>query len=155
MRKRISKPSDISDSASGPWLDLASLACVEITSECDWSPIEAALTSDVGTGWKASEPGIQVIRLLFDEPTTIQRVLLEFVEKDTDRTHEFSLRWSKDGEVYDEIVRQRWNFSPAGATHEREDYQFDLQNARVLELRIIPDIRGGSALASLAQLRLA
>jgi hypothetical protein len=36
-----------------------------------------------------------------------------------------------------------------------EDYNVDLVGVTVLELRIVPDISGGSARASLAQLRVA
>jgi len=40
-------------------------------------------------------------------------------------------------------------------TREFEDYAVDLAGVRALELRIVPDISGGDARASLAQLRLA
>jgi hypothetical protein len=42
-----------------------------------------------------------------------------------------------------EIVRQQWNFSPEGATAEREDYRVALTEVTILELSIIPDITGG------------
>ena len=42
-----------------------------------------------------------------------------------------------------------------GAASEIEDLHVELQGVTVLELSIIPDISGGSALASLAQFRLA
>jgi hypothetical protein len=66
------------------------------------------------------------------------------------------LRWSPDGgKSFREILRQQWNFSPEGATSETEDLHVDLPAVTVLELSIIPEISGGNALASLAQLRLA
>jgi hypothetical protein len=66
------------------------------------------------------------------------------------------LRWSPDGgKSYQEIVRQQWNFSPLGATSEKEDYPVELAAVTVLELSIIPDISGKDAVASLEQLRLA
>ena len=43
-------------------------------------------------------------------------------------------------------------FSPQGATRETEDHRVDLSSVTVLELSIIPDISGGNAHASLAQL---
>jgi hypothetical protein len=52
-------------------------------------------------------------------------------------------------------LRQQYNFSPPGAAREVEDYDVDLDAVTVLELRIVPDISGGSARASLAQLRVA
>jgi len=64
------------------------------------------------------------------------------------------LRWSPDGDTFDDIVRQQWNFSPQGATSEVEDVRVDLGGVTVLELAITPDIGGGDAPASLARLRL-
>jgi hypothetical protein len=52
-------------------------------------------------------------------------------------------------------VRQQYNFSPPGTTWEVEDYEIDLDGVTVLELKIVPDINGGRAHASLAQLRVA
>ena len=54
-----------------------------------------------------------------------------------------------------EIVRQQWNFEPSGSTSESEDYEVELPGVAALELHIVPDISGGSARASLAELRLA
>jgi hypothetical protein len=72
------------------------------------------------------------------------------------RTQEYVLRWSADGgRSFREIVRQQWNFSPQGTTSETEDHHIELPVVTVLELSIIPDISGGNAVASLAQLRLA
>jgi hypothetical protein len=129
---------------------------VEITSEDAAHPIECAVLPGRSSGWRASEPGAQTIRLLFAHPQRLRRILIEFVEPVTERIQEFVMRWSQDGgQSYREILRQQWNFSPQGATHEKEDYRFDLSSVTVLELIIIPDINGGDAYASLAQLRLA
>ena len=66
------------------------------------------------------------------------------------------LRWSPDGgQSYREIVRQQYNFSPPAVTREFEDYAVDLAGVTTLELRIVPDVSGGDARASLAQLRIA
>jgi hypothetical protein len=135
------------------WLDLEKLAQVAITSEDENHPIESALTG-VGSGWRASRQGEQVVRLLFDEPIGVRRILVVF-EESAARTQEFVLRWSPDrGGSYTEIVRQQYTFSP-GTTREVEDYTVDLKAVTLLELRIVPDIQGGTARASLRQLRLA
>ncbi len=157
MRKRIipSVPKDTS-APDEEWLDLERLAQVEITSEDAAHPIESALLPDRGTEWRAAAPGKQTIRLLFVHPQHLRRIRLQFVEPVTERTQEFVLRWSPDsGQSFREIVRQQWNFSPQGGTYETEDYRVDLLGVTLLELSIIPDISGGSAHASLAQLRLA
>ena len=59
------------------------------------------------------------------------------------------------GRSYREIVRQQYNFSPPDMTRELEDYTVDLVAVTALELRIIPDIGGGDARASIARLRIA
>ena len=81
---------------------------------------------------------------------------MQFEEFDLERTQEYVLRWSADGgQTFREIVRQQWNFSPRGANHESEDHRVDLPGVNVLELVINPDVGGGGAFASLAQLRVA
>jgi hypothetical protein len=79
-----------------------------------------------------------------------------FQEDEQSRTQQFVLRWSPDGGgSYREIVRQQYNFSPPGTTSESEDYKLDLDGVTALEVDIVPDISGGPARASLAQLLLA
>jgi hypothetical protein len=129
---------------------------VEVTSEDVDHPIEAALLPGHGSGWRAAAPGGQTIRLLFTRPQRLTRISLRYDEPVTERTQEYVLRWSADsGKSYREIARQQWNFSPQGATSETEDHRADLLAVTALELRIVPDISGGSAVASLARLRLA
>jgi hypothetical protein len=138
------------------WLDLQRLAQVELTSEEATHPIEAALIPSVGLGWRAAQAGEQTIRLLFDELQLVRRIQLLFHEDQQARTQEFVLRWSPDaGKSYREIVRQQYNFSPPELTREFEDYTVDLIGVTALELRIVPDISGGDARASVAQLRIA
>jgi len=157
MRKRIigHGPGGVAAAEPG-WIDLEHLAQVEITSEEVGCEIESALIPRMGSGWRAAQPGEQTIRLRFDEPLRLKRIRLVFHEDEQERTQEFVLRWSSDGgQSYREIVRQQYNFSPPGAARELEDYDIDLDGVTVLELRIVPDISGGSIRASLAQLRLA
>jgi hypothetical protein len=157
MRKRIIShaPGEVAAAEPG-WLDLEHLAQVEITSEDADHPIESALIPRMGSGWRAAQLGEQTIRLRFDEPLRLQRIRLVFHEDEQERTQEFVLRWSPDGgQSYREILRQRYNFSPPKAARELEDYDINLDGVTALELKINPDISGGSARASLAQLRLA
>ena len=133
------------------WLNLEHLADVELTSEDSAHPIESALLSMSGSGWRAAEAGEQTIRLVFKSPQQIRRIWLEFVEPLTERTQQFLLRWSADGgKSFREIAQQQWNFSPHGATHETEDYRVDLSGVSMIELNIIPNTSGGHARASLA-----
>jgi hypothetical protein len=157
MRKRLINQTPQNVSPVDPsWLDLQRLAQVELTSEEAAHPIEAALLPSVGAGWRAVQAGEQTIRLLFDELQRVRRIQLLFHEDQQARTQEFVLRWSPDaGQSYREIVRQQYTFSPPGMTREFEDYTVDLAGVAALELRIIPDISGGDARASVAQLRIA
>ena len=157
MRKTILPQERRSDvDIDHEWLDLGNLAQVEISSEDPMHPIESALQHGKGSGWRAAEPGKQVVRLLFDQPQSIERIYLLVNEQELSRTQEFVLRWSHDhGRTYREIVRQQYNFNPPGTTSELEDYTVELSGVTGLELSITPDIAGSGALASIARLRLA
>lgn len=138
------------------WLNEEALAEVEVTSEDAEYPIEAGLLPGTATGWRAAQPGPQTVRLVFNQPQAIKRLHLQFDETELERTQQFVLRWSADGgHSYREILRQQYNFSPPDTTRECEDYSLNLAGATTLELNIIPDISGGSARASLTQLRFA
>jgi hypothetical protein len=153
MRKQVIKRSDPATNP-GP-LNLEKLGRVEVTSEDQSCPIEAALVQGIAPGWRAAEAGEQVIRLRFDEPLRLQRIQLLFIEEHEARTQEFVLRWSCDrGDTYRELFRQQYNFAPQGSTRESEDYDVDLDGVTALELSIVPDISRGPAVASLAALRL-
>jgi len=155
MRKRLLSSAPEPTDAGG-WLDLESLAVVEITSEDPDRPIESALLPAAGPGWRAAGPGPQTIRLVFDAPQSLHRIRLEFSEATAERTQEYVLRWSADGgREFRDVVRQQWNFSPGGSTHQIEVHAVDLPGVTVLELEITPDLGGGSAPASLEKLSLA
>lgn len=158
MRKRIIGQADkVPDRSALQWLSLEELAEVEVTSEDPGFQIESAFTLEgEGRGWRAAEPGEQRVRIIFDAPTTVRLIQLQFVENETARTQEFVLRWStKPSGDLSEIVRQQWTFSPNGSTQENEDYAVSLTALRVLELAIKPEISGGNAHASLAAWRVA
>jgi hypothetical protein len=155
MRKRLtlSESRSVSDQA---WLNLETTATLELTSEDERHPIEAALSSSGRQGWRAAGPGPQTIRLVFDQPQRLRRINLVFNEAETSRTQEFVLRWRSEADPgFREIVRQQWNFNPPQTAREIEDYQVDLASVKVLELEIVPDIGGGDTYASLENLRLA
>ena len=138
------------------WVDVDRIASVEVTSEESDYPIESALLLEGKRGWRAANPGTQTIRLIFDEPQKLRRILLVFEDSENSRTQEFVLRWSPDIESsFREILRQQWNFSPADSVRETEDYAVELSEVKVLELMIVPDKSGGGVRASLTSLRLA
>jgi hypothetical protein len=157
MRKRIISPVQPDAAPLGQeWLDLEQLAEAEISSEDAAHPIESALLPGQASGWRAGAPGKQTIRLIFAEPQRLQRIWLNFIERQAERTQEYLLRWSPDGgQSFHDIARQQWNFSPEGATTETEDHHVNLAAVTVLELIITPGTTGGDAIASLDKLRLA
>jgi hypothetical protein len=86
---------------------------------------------------------------------SLHRIQLRFHEAESERRQEFTVRWSSAaGGPAKEIVRQQWNFSPAGSTTEIEDYAVDLDGVSALELAIQPDVGRRDAVASLAVCRL-
>lgn len=159
MRKSMINPTDeIISSFDDKYLDLEQLAQVEFTSESMDHPIESALllNADSNSGWKAESTGEQTIRIVFDDPCTVEHIVILIEEHERSRTQEFVILWLMDSEtVYREIVRQQFHFSPPDTTNQIEHYEVGLTRLKALELRIIPDICGGEACATLKQLRLA
>jgi hypothetical protein len=155
MRKRTITPEGGTGHPSASWIDLDDVAEVEITSEDPDHPIENALVGTDADGWRAAGPGPQTIRLIFGKPQDIRRIQLEFRDVGVERTQEFVLRWSSGAGEGKEIVRQQWNFSPAGSTSQTEDFTVELPAVATLELIITPDIAGGDAAATLTRLRVA
>lgn len=157
MRKKIinSIAQNVEPSIEDNWLNIENIAEVEITSEDERYPIESALTLDSSSGWVAGEEGMQTIRVVFNDPQNIQKIMLKFSESSIERTQEYVLNWyAVNGESH-EIARQQWNFSPDGSTVEVENFHVNLADVSVLELCINPNISSRHSIASLEQLRVA
>ena len=155
MRKTIKNSEIALASETTPWLDLGTIARVEVTSEDGQYPIESAFDERDERGWRAAERGKQTVRLYFDEPQRVRRIRLRFIELEAERTQQFTLQWSKDKtDELRPLFQQQWNFSPSGSTSEIEDYEVNLDGVAILQLVIDPDIARGPAVASLASWRL-
>jgi hypothetical protein len=139
--------------SSRKWLDLNHVGQVKITSEDSDHPIDDALIPGIEKGWSAKQSGKQTLVVRFHAPQNVKRVRLIFKEDYFSRTQEFLLRWSKDGSVFEDVVRQQYNFSPG--TMEIEEYEVNLKSVKALQLIIVPDISGGPAIATLSELRIA
>jgi hypothetical protein len=157
MRKHIINATEPNPpQTSEQWLDVEEIARVEVSSEDPQNPIESAFKRGESIGWRASQPGEQTIRLLFDEPKDLRRIWLRFSEPQVERTQQFTLRWADNQTgTLREIVRQQWNFNPRSSTTEVEDYKVDLNHAVSLELIIDPDLGKNQAFAVLAGWRVA
>jgi hypothetical protein len=152
MKKRKISLGETTGVEEPEWLTLE----VEITSESAEHPIEAALVPGKMGGWRAETSGKQTIRVRFEQPRPVRNVRVVIEERERARTQEFVLRAAVEpAGPWREIARQQFNFSPAGATREQEDYQIALPSVAGLELTITPEIGGGDARASLQQLRVA
>jgi hypothetical protein len=155
MRKFIvplSKASTVSGTSDG-WLDLQQIASADISSEDPQHPFENALTGE--GGWRAADPGPQVIRLNFDHPQSIRRIRLQFREEQRERAQEFALFASSAANQRREIVRQQWTFSPGGSATEVEDYTVDLPAILSLQLEIDPGRHDKLAMATLESISVA
>lgn len=154
---RAANPNAPEPRLSSGWLDLESLARVELGAREKPDELKAsALAKDSATPWWPHDPGHQTIRLSFDVPQNIKRIRVVFEEGEQERTQEFALRWRAQGsDAFREILRQQYVFSPHGSTREVEEYQVDLRELICIELSILPDLNGRMAFASLSHLGLA
>jgi hypothetical protein len=157
MQKRmIDQPTGRDAGAEEAWLDVETLARVDLTSEHPAFPFESALHAGSGPGWRAHAPGVQTLRLQFATPQPIRRVRLVFEEATHARTQEFTLAYATAPGQHDrEVVRQQYTFSPPTTTREVEEYTVALEPVTALELRIVPSISGGAVYASLREWRIA
>jgi hypothetical protein len=156
MRKIIKSADPAAGLEKASWLDVSAIAQVEVTSEDPQYPIESVFAEGETRGWRASEQGKQTIKLFFDEPQRIRRIWLQFVERQNERTQQFTLQWSKDKtDALRPLFQQQWNFSPSGSTSQLEDYKVELSGVWMLQLVVDPDIGRERTVASLEKWRLA
>ncbi len=154
MRKQITGAvSGGAGSTGGKWLDLETLAQVEVSSEADGFPVEGVFTPGSSRPWQAAFPGVARLVLRFDAPLLIAQVLLHCVDAEHERTQEWALRARLADGTEREIVRQGWNFSPGGSTEQREVYTLNLGSVRELALSIDPDRGRDRYPATLAEWR--
>jgi hypothetical protein len=89
-----------------------------------------------------------------DRPQTISGLVYEVEETTRKRTQEVRVEASEDGgQSYRQILVQEYNFSPGGATYQREEHRFNLRQVTHLRLTIVPN-KSGSGTATLTALSL-
>jgi hypothetical protein len=139
-------------------IDIASCATVAYSSEDPAHPVEHLLDGHSGPGatrWMSARPDTtEHIVIEFDRPQAISRLVYEVEETMRERTQEVRVEVSEDGgRSYRQILVQEYNFSPGGATYQREEQRVNLRQVTHLRLTIVPN-KSGSGTATLTTLRL-
>jgi len=158
VRKRPLAADTAAAARAADEIDIAGCATIAYSSEDPAHPVENLLDGKSGPGgtrWISARPDTtEHIVVEFDEPQTISRLVYEVEETMRDRTQEVRVEASNDGgRTYRQILVQEYNFSPRGATFQREEQRFDLRQVSHLRLTIVPN-KSGSGGASLIALRL-
>jgi hypothetical protein len=139
-------------------IDIAGCATIAYSSEDPAHPVEHMLDGRNGPGatrWVSARPDtVEHIVIEFDRPQPVSRLLYEVEETLRERTQEVHLDVSEDGgQSYRQILVQEYNFSPRGATYQREEQRFNLRQVTHLRLTLVPN-KSGSGTASITALRL-
>jgi hypothetical protein len=158
LRKQILRAQTPAPASRAGEKDIAATATVMVTSETADHPIDNAFDSQRGLGasrWVAAEPGDQTLIVAFDTPERLRQVCLEVEEPDVSRVQELQVAISCDGgATYRDLLRQEYNFSPSGATFEREEWAVDAEGVTHVRIVIRPDKGGKPCRATLTSLAL-
>lgn len=158
LRKRLLEAEPTTSAGTDNEIDIVGCATIAYSSEDPAHPIEHAFDGRDGPGvtrWISARPDtVERIIVEFDEPQPISRLVYEVEEAVRERTQEVCVEVSENGgRTYRQILIQEYNFSPGGATYQREELRFNLLQARRLRLTIVPN-KNGSGTATLTTLRL-
>lgn len=139
-------------------LDLRTCAEVQFSSEDPLHPVEHLFDGQSGAGasrWVAGRRDHEeTILLVFDAPVDISRCLFEAEERDVARTQQVTAEYLHvNGDAYRQCFIQEFNFSPDGATCQRELIDLGLRGVRRFRLTVLAD-KSGKGVASLTALRL-
>ena len=158
LRKRPLEADAPASGRAANEIDIAMCATVSYSYEDPAHPVEHLLDGQSGPGatrWRSARPDtIEHLVVEFDQPHTISRLVYEVEEAMCERTQEVRVEISEDGaRTYRQILVQEYNFSPRGATYQREEQRFDLHGVTHLRLTIVPN-KSGSGTATVTALRL-
>src|ERR1700747_2552236 len=158
LRKRPLESDAATSAGAAGEIDIAGGATIAYTSEGPAHPVEHMLDGSYGPGatrWISARPDtIEHIVIEFDRPQTISRLVYEVEETMRERTQEVSVEVAENGgRSYRQILVQEYNFSPGGASYQREEQRFNLRQVSHLRLTIVPN-KSGSGPATLTALRL-
>ena len=158
LRKRPLEADAQANTGATGEIDIAGGATVAYSSEDPAHPVEHLLDGNSGPGgtrWVSARPDTaEHIVVEFDQPRSISRLVYEVEETSRERTQEVRVEASDDGgRTYRQILVQEYNFSPRGATFQREDQRVDLRQVTHLRFAVVPN-KSGSGPATLTTLRL-
>ena len=158
LRKRPLETDAATNARAAGEIDIAGCATIAYSSEDPAHPVEHMLDGRSGPGatrWMSARPDTtEHIVIEFDRPQTISRLVYEVEETMQERTQEVRVEVSEDaGRSYRQILVQEYNFSPGGATCQREEQRFNLEKITHLRLTVVPN-KKGSGMATLTSLRL-
>ena len=158
LRKRPLEADAQANTGATGEIDIAGGATVAYSSEDPAHPVEHLLDGNSGPGatrWISARPDtIEHLVVEFDQPQAISRLVYEVEEAERERTQEVRVEVSEDrGRTYRQILVQEYNFSPRGATYQREEQRLDLDRVTHLRLTVVPN-KNGSGTATLTVLRL-
>ena len=153
LRKRPLEAEAATSARAAGEIDIAGCATIAYSSEDPAHPVEHMLDGRSGPGatrWVSARPDtVEHIVVEFDRPQAISRLVYEVEETMRERTQEVRVEVSEDrGQSYRQILVQEYNFSPGGATYQREEQRFNLR-----QVTHVPN-KSGSGTATLTTLRL-
>jgi hypothetical protein len=127
-------------------LDLAEIACVEVTSEQSVFPIDNVFDGQSGPGgscWVAATPGEQIVALAFRSPQDVTAIVVESEERGVSRTQRVELAfWGEDGNEHVEGLVHTFRFAPYGPSFHRGAWAIGASVTRI-QLRITPEPHDG------------
>jgi hypothetical protein len=149
-------PKDASD--AGNEIDLSACATVHFSSAHPEHPIDHLFDRTSGEGatrWIGGRRDrSETILLVFDEPTDIARCEFEAEERELVRTQEVCAEYlSGNADTYRQCFIQEFNFSPQGATYQRELITVNLRAVSRFRLTVLSD-KSRRGTVSLTSLRL-
>lgn len=158
VRKRLLAADTATAGRAAGEIDIACCATIAYSSEDPAHPVDNLLdrrSGPGGTRWTSARADTtEHIVVEFDQPQTISGLVYEVEETLRQRTQEVRVEASDDGgRGYRQILVQEYNFSPRGATFQREEQRFDLRLITHLRFTIVPN-KSGSGAASLTTLHL-
>jgi hypothetical protein len=153
IRKRPLDAEAATSARAAGEIDIAGCATIAYSSEDPAHPVEHLLDGHSGPGatrWISARPDtVEHIVIEFDRPQTISRLVYEVEETMRERTQEVRVEVSEGGgQSYRQILVQEYNFSPGGATYQREEQRFNLRQVTHLRLTIVPN-KSGSGTATI------